>query len=201
MSLLGTQVYANSSTPLWLSAGGGTVNGPLFVDGLVRSNGDLQTSSAVAFIDSSLNVNGRITANSSNLFIQGTSNIKFGQIGTGNTNTSLTISTFGANADLLTVGGTVDALALKLESTGGAPVVGSGTLSSGIATINTTASDVNSYILVSRTNLAGVPPQPTGFLRVSNKSANSFSVTSVDSTGATETGDNSSFDWLIINPA
>jgi len=206
MSLLGSQVYANPSTPLWLGTGGNqTINGSLFITGLVRAGtsgaGDLQTTSALALIDPSLNVNGRITANSSNLFIQGTSNIKFGQIGTGNTNTTLTISTFGANADLLTVGGTVDALALKLANTGGAAVVGSGTLASGIATISTTASDVNSYIFLSRTNLAGAPPQPTGFLRVTNKSANSFSVASVDSTGATETGDNSSFDWLIINPA
>lgn len=203
MSLLGTQVYANPSTPLWLGAGGNqTLNGSLFVNGLIRATGDVQSPTAFTIYDPSLNGAGRLTANySGSVWLQSPSNIKFGQIGQGTTNTTLTISTPGANADLLTVGGTVDAQALKLANTGGAAVVGSATLASGIATINTTASDVTSYIFLSRTNLAGAPPQPTGFLRVTNKSANSFSVASVDSTGATLTTDNSSFDWLIINPA
>ena len=37
MSLLGKQVYANPSTPVWLSATGGTISGNLVVDGTITT--------------------------------------------------------------------------------------------------------------------------------------------------------------------
>lgn len=266
MSLLGTPVYANPTTPIWLSSQGGetdeiiatsgftqrpasgTAAGFRFEDasgnttyrlasfpttqniiqsslpivfsqiGTGQGNTSLQTSAFGANTDL-LRVGGtvrpnvfdtpdsggnralRITGGAPGIgYIQG-STIRFTQLDATTGNTALVTSTAGTNADLLTVGGTVDAQALKLANTGGAATVGSGTLSSGTVTISTTASDVNSYILVSRTNLAGVPPQDTGFLRVSNKSANSFTVVSVDSSGNQLVTDDSSFDWVILNPA
>lgn len=39
MSLLGTQVYANSSTPCWVSASGDTIDGNLIVDGTLSVTG------------------------------------------------------------------------------------------------------------------------------------------------------------------
>ena len=201
MSLLGTQVYANPSTPLWLGAGGNqTLNGSLFVNGLIRATGDVQSPTAFTIYDPSLNGVGRLTANySGSVWIQSPSNIKFGQIGQGTTNTTLTVSTPGVNADLLTVGGTVDAQALKLANTGGAAVVGSATLASGIVTINTTASDVNAQIFVTRTGFN--TSTALGELRVSSQNASNFTVVSAtpSAPSTTETGDQSSFAWFILN--
>lgn len=101
--------------------------------------------------------------------------------------------------DVLTIGGTVAAKALDLEDTGAAAVVGTGTLAAGIATINTTASDVTCYIFLTRTNLNA--STAVGELRIVNKIANSFTVNSVDATGAIEVNDVSDFDWMIVNPA
>jgi hypothetical protein len=280
MSLLGTPVYANPTTPLWLSSAGGTISGNLTVgppgfitggriaaskainptfgnfalsDASGITQGGLNQITGVGVTDVNLqctsgrstffglvgssNANSSITpsvfgANTDLLRINGTtrtnvmdspdvsgnrairltggaagigyiqgSTIRFTELDATTGNTALVTSAAGSNADLLTIGGTVDAQALKLANGGSAPTVGSDTLAGGQKTITTTAADVTSYILVSRTNLAGVPPQDTGFLRVSNKSANSFTVVSVDSSGNQLVTDDSSFDWLIINPA
>lgn len=116
-----------------------------------------------------------------------------------NGNSGLQITTAGTNGDVLTIGGTVDAKFLKLGDSGTDPVVGTGTLAAGTATINTTACDVSSYILLTHTNLNA--STAVGTLRVVNKIANSFTVNSVDATGTIEANDLSSFDWIIINPA
>ena len=111
MSLLGKQVYANPSTPVWLSATGGTITGNLVVDGGIQS---LTNVSAPVFIveDASGNDTGLIrqagTGAGAGLLFQGDV-FKFGKTGTGNVNTSLTTSVFGANTDLLAVGGTITA--------------------------------------------------------------------------------------------
>jgi hypothetical protein len=111
MSLLGKQVYANPSTPVWLSATGGEISGSLIVDGGIQS---LTNVSAPVFIveDASGNDTGLIrqagTGAGAGLLFQGDV-FKFGKTGTGNVNTSLTTSVFGANTDLLAVGGTITA--------------------------------------------------------------------------------------------
>lgn len=225
MSLLGTQVFGNPSTPLWVGSSGnqvisnlgslavGSSNSSAGQNGFI-TGGRIAASRAInptfgnfALSDASGTTVGGLnqvgTPGASDVIVTATQGRKifFGAVGAGSFNSSMTISAPGANLDLLSVGGTVDALALKLANTGGAAVVGSGTLSNGLAQINTTASDVTSYILLSRTAINA--STALGNLRVSSKNANNFIVTSADSTTPTntETGDQSSFDWLIVNPA
>lgn len=213
MSLLVNESYAGPSTPLWLSAGGGTINGNLTLNGAITA-GRVAASKEIlsgfgnfALIDASGSTMGGVvqqgTAGASDVVIQTQSGRKviFGLVAGSGGNTSLTPSAAGANTDLLTVGGTVDALALKLANTGGAATVGSATLSAGGVVVSTTASDVNSYILLSRTAINA--STALGELRVSNKGANNFTVISAQPATPTiaESGDASSFDWVIINPA
>lgn len=109
MSLLGTQVFANTDKPIWLSVTGGTIDGNLTltgsldVSGSVRSSSEIQSSSAFTLTDSTFTSGlGRFTANLSNLYVQGTSNISFGKVGESITNTSLVLSAPGAGLDLFT---------------------------------------------------------------------------------------------------
>ena len=200
MSLLGTPVFANTTTPLWIGSGGGSSSGPVIAPSFTTTPGgdvivrDLDGTSGLRLATSG-------TPSTGIAFIQGQTTIAFGKVGTGVVNSSITLSAPGANTDTLTIGGTVDALALKLANTGAAPVVGSGTLALGTATIVTNSSDVTSFILISR---GGVNASTAlGQLRVSNKGANNFTVVSADPANptSTEQGDLSSFDWIIINPA
>lgn len=277
MSLLGTQVYANPATPLWVSATGDTINGDLAVTGEVTAGTGFITNESptgVGFVvqNSALAQVTRLTHRTGPLagtFLQTNDPLIFTQVGVGNGNTNLTLSAYNPGApndalnvggainaygnngfsvydassppvrkiailnqagqsgiqsddvlyfsrigvpaqsslamgvapapDVLTIGGTVAAKALDLEDTGAAPVVGSGKLTAGVATINTTAADVTCYILLTHTNLNATTA--VGTLRVVNKIANSFTVNSVNALGAIEVGDDSDFDWLIVNPA
>ena len=115
MSLLGNNVYANPSTPIWLSATGGTITGNLIVDGTITSTSDIISATEVdapslRLIDGS----GATVMSFANIAgsncVQSTAPIKFTQLGTGSGNTSLTLSAAGANADNLTVGGTINCL-------------------------------------------------------------------------------------------
>lgn len=117
MSLLGKQVYANPDTPLWLGTTGGTISGNLIVDGYIIADGGITSAvnvSAPAFLveDASGNDVGFMrqagTGAGAGLLFQGDV-FKFGKVGTGNVNTTLTTSAFGANTDLLAVGGTITA--------------------------------------------------------------------------------------------
>ena len=56
MSLLGSQVYANPTTPLWASTGTITTTGPLTVNGTLDVNGN-------ADFDGTVNLDGPLTAN------------------------------------------------------------------------------------------------------------------------------------------
>jgi len=111
MSLLGNPVYANPATPLWLGTAGGTINGNLIVDGNIQALGN-NSADAFVTIDPSLNVTGEMTraglGAGTGLNFQGDL-FKFGKLGTGNVNSSLTTSAFGANTDLLNIGGTITA--------------------------------------------------------------------------------------------
>ena len=117
MSLLISRDYANSGTPLWLPTSGGTVSGNLVVDGSITADGGIQSLtnvSAPVFVveDASGNDVGFMrqagTGAGAGLLFQGDI-FKFGKTGTGTVNTSLTTSVFGANTDLLAVGGTITA--------------------------------------------------------------------------------------------
>jgi hypothetical protein len=114
MSLLGKQVYANPSTPVWLSATGGTISGNLVVDGTITAASDIISETEVdapslRVIDGSGATVMSLANIAGNSVIQSTAPIKFTQLGTGSGNTTLTQSVFGANADLLAVGGTITA--------------------------------------------------------------------------------------------
>jgi hypothetical protein len=208
MSLLGTPVYANPDTPLWLSSQGGVVTGNVTFEKAVYSGTGFVTYAGgglggFEILDPSGNAQvfrlAATTGVSPRSIIQSANPIYFNQIGTANGNTSLTLSAFGANADLLSVGGTVAARNLDLLDTTGAAVIGTATLAAGSAIISSTASDVTSYIFLTRTDLNA--STAVGELRITNKSASTFTVNSVDATGTVETGDLSSFDWVIINAA
>jgi hypothetical protein len=133
--------------------------------------------------------------------ILSTQPILFGQIGTAGVgaNSSFQTSVAGANTDVLNIGGTVSARNLDLLDSGPAAVIGTATLSSGTVTVNTTACDVASYIMLTR---LGIGTSTTlGELRVSNQGANNFTVVSAQTAtpASTETGDESLFHWMIIN--
>jgi hypothetical protein len=112
MSLLGTAVYANPATPLWLGVDGGTISGNLIVEGEIESLTSV-AAPILQTIDPSGNVTGQIVPASAGagtgLNFQGGS-FKFGRIGTSSANTILTTSVAGANTDLLSVGGTMNCL-------------------------------------------------------------------------------------------
>jgi len=101
MSLLGTPVYANPSTPLWATVGSPTFTGQVLAPEFATTPGgdilvrDVSGNTGMRFVATTPGTN----------YIQNSGTIRFGQIGQGNTNTSLTVSAPGANADVLTVGG------------------------------------------------------------------------------------------------
>lgn len=271
MSLLGTQVYANDSTPLWLAANGGgggshVITGDLEVTGSITCSGPginvvddgngytviggggtietrlqhiqgpgprtlLQSTDPIYFtrptevngssfltigpvlsVTDELTIGGTMKVVSQagseyaisndgagDMVIQTNSVVKFCQQGLTTGNSSYITSVAGTNNDVLQWGGTVSAKALELEDAGVAPVIGRATLSAGTALVNTTACDVGSYIFLTRTDLN--TSTALGVLRVSNKGANDFTVVSDDAAGVQVGGDDSSFDWMIVNPA
>lgn len=264
MSLLGTPVYANPSTPLWVSAGGGAISGNItttgsvtaqsgmntwdpngyavlnttggFVQsqfthasgntliksadpiiftkvGAVTGNTSLTTSTAgvnadVLAVGGSIQqkdqagATGMVIYSQSNAsYLQSAYPILFTKIAAGTGDSSLTIGTAGTNTDNLTIGGTVSARNLDLLDTTAAAVIGTATLSSGTVVVNTTACDVTSYIILTRTGVGA--STALGELRVSNQGANNFTVVSAQpgSPTTTEAGDESTFHWMIINAA
>lgn len=96
MSVVIRESHSNNSQPLFLSVNGGTSTGEIFAPGfdLTLNNGTPIGSRIAA---DGLGVNGT-------MYLQG-SQFKFGQLGTGNVNTSLQVSPFPTKADVLTVGG------------------------------------------------------------------------------------------------
>lgn len=117
MSLLGTQVYANPSTPCWVSSSGDTINGNLVVTGTVTADEGIVTVGTVG-------TDGLVVTNPAGAqqvrithldapgrtYFQSTDQVLFGQIGQGSVNSSLTVSAPGANADVLSIGGQVQAI-------------------------------------------------------------------------------------------
>jgi hypothetical protein len=128
MSLLGTPVYANPSTPLWASASGGAITGNLNVTGQVTATGGFSGRPYVV-TDLSGNTGMLLSATAPGIsYIQTQNNLRFGQIGQGTTNTSLTVSAPGANADVLTVGGQINGGGITpLTSVVGAATIANGT--------------------------------------------------------------------------
>jgi hypothetical protein len=194
MSLLGSQVFANDKTPLWVSNSGGVITGNLTVDGDVTAT-EFVTQGGGLRVETALGVSKMFVGNVVNQsFIQSDDPLYFTRLG-GIAQTSLSLQVAPAQ-DIFTTG-IVDAKVLKLADTGTAPTVGRATLVAGTATVSTTAADVTSYILLTHTNLN--TSTAVGTLRVSNKGANNFTVVSMDATAGQEAGDLSDFDWCILN--
>lgn len=197
MSLLINEAYANANSPLWLSAAPGGPGGNATFAGLTVT-GNETVGGATYYLDASSNPTCGINNNSGVLALSGTNAVDFKKVGAVGGNTSITLRPLGGQ-DILTTG-LVDCDGIVLPTSGGAQTVGTATLAAGQITVTTTGSDVTSYIMITRGAINS--SSALGELRVSNKSANQFTVTSTNLTSmATQTGDLSSFDWVIINPA
>lgn len=195
MSLLGSQVYANADTAIWLPQAGGVITGGLTVEKDVYARNVIATQGTLAVQVASV-PKISITNAANQSYIQSDDVLYFSRLG-GMAQSSLSTAVAPA-LDVFTTGKVV-ALQLDLADTGAAPVVGSATLVGGTAIISTTAADVTSYILLTHTNLNA--STAVGTLRVSNKGANNFTVVSVSAAGVQVAGDLSSFDWMIVNAA
>lgn len=103
MSLLANEVYANSSTPLWLSANNPVVSGTITAGSFTTTPGG-----NVRIIDASGNIAMGLTSQSGNTYLQSGGPLKLGQPGQVTTNTTFTPSAPGANLDVLTVGGQIN---------------------------------------------------------------------------------------------
>jgi hypothetical protein len=107
MSLLGTQVYANSDTPIWLSAKGGTIDGNLTVTGTADFQSNIQVASDID-LQGNLVLQGSSNsallttdAGGDSLYLVASNSINFGRDST-TPNTTLTLSAPGAGLDNFT---------------------------------------------------------------------------------------------------
>jgi len=122
MSLLGTPVYANPTTPLWVSVGGDTIDGNLTVNGNLAVNGPAQfygghtvkiaNPSTLYLANTGQSQAGALlysdNAATPNGFVETNATIYLGRIGAGNTaNTSFVPSAATTNGDVLSVGGQI----------------------------------------------------------------------------------------------
>jgi hypothetical protein len=118
MSLLGTPVFANPTTPLWLGTAGGVITGSLTVEGEVYAEQGFVTydSGGLTILDDTgVSQEARLVhvpAPTSRTCLQSGDPLFFTKVGTANGNSSLTISAFnpGAPADTLAVGGAINSI-------------------------------------------------------------------------------------------
>jgi len=215
MAALIRQSHATNDSPLWLSANGGTVNGPLNVKGTISTSPDGQfgvisggffvkdtggaTDLGIGY-DSTVNGNGFI-------FCRPGKSIILAQTGSITGNSAFTPSADGADLDSLTIGGTVSGNVVETESlllnasdpTG--PIVGTATLVNGVGpVISTTAClDPTTKIFLQRTDVNA--STSLGELRIKQRNAGNFLVESdgFAAPGVPDAGDQSTFDWMIVN--
>ena len=115
MSLLGTQVYANTDRNVWLPVTGGTVQGSLTVNGNIVADGVIEAQtgpiitdtfvSRVSYdlVDNTNTTRATISLDPANsLIVGGTGSILFNQSGQVTGNTTLTLSAPGSGLDNLT---------------------------------------------------------------------------------------------------
>lgn len=120
---------------------------------------------------------------------------------------SLVVST-AANGDSLNIGGGAyvtgglqcGTLSFVLDPNPANAIYGTATLVNGLATVSTNQCDITSIILLTRTDVnASIF---LGELRIRQKNANSFVVESTNPSSPVnvQVDDQSTFDWIIINP-
>jgi len=205
MSLLGTQVYANTVTPNWVGANGGTVRGDLNIQ---------SPGGAIDFLDASGNSISRIVAekagvqpNEGILYLQSDLAVAFTTQNNSQYNSSLTIDDFGGE-DLLIVGGQTNTRTLALSGAAGTGSVGFSSIPLGATSVvvNTTAVELDDIILFTRIGATSAGPgngvgQGTLIYRNSDIVPNtSFTVYLVNSSGIITPAVTTSADfyWVII---
>jgi hypothetical protein len=149
MSLLGTQVYANTVTPNWVGANGGTVRGDLNIQ---------SPGGAIDFLDASGNSISRIVAekagtqpNEGVLYLQSDVAVAFTTQNNSQYNSFLTIDDFGGE-DLLVVGGQTNTRTLGLSGAAGTGACGFAQIALGAnnVVVPTTAISLDDIILFTR---------------------------------------------------
>lgn len=174
MSLLGTQVFANPTTPIWLGTNGGTIDGLVTIngslevqgvgEGLIRCNELLVQGEASAqeygfLTPLNLPALSSLTLlnpglNTETLIVSSAQQIDFVK-GPGGANTSLILSAPGSGLDNLTVGGVVGAQSFAL----GAQAAGTGAIPVGQTNvvIPSTKVTASSLVFLSHTGTGGGP--------------------------------------------
>lgn len=161
MSLLGTQVYANPTTPNWVGVNGGTVRGPISIQ---APNG------ALDFLDASGNQISRIVAtkppgvpnpppNEGALYLQSDYGVVFSQQNQANWNSALYIDTFNGE-DLLDIGGQINTDKLAVSAANGTGMSGFASIPLGQTSVvvPTTCIDQNDMIFFTRVGPASAGP-------------------------------------------
>lgn len=204
---------ANANTTLTCSAPGGNLDsfvcgGQISATGIAGSRGMANFNAKyLSFYDATAPNNieamriGSATTGTpgltfSEIEVQPGSTLYFNQIGQA-ANSYITPAASGG-VDIFRVGGALDFDLLNCKTGGAADSVGTATLVNGTVVVNTTASDVNSIILLTRYNVNA--STALGELRVSNKGANNFTIVSADpaNPAVTEAGDLSDVMWMIV---
>lgn len=227
MSLLGTPVYANPDTPIWVSATGDTITGNLVVSGsitagplgvIVPDEGNGLTILNGSTVETRIQ---HIQGVGPRTLIQSTDPIYFTQPGQVNGNTNLLVSTALSLADVLTVGGDISVSGTvssglvatdKIQLPQGVANAAAGKSAILVGTDNivvpTTAITADSVVLITRMGLGSAGPGNSSAQgNVIVPSANivpgvSFEAFLVDpSTGIYVAASvvNAEFSWVIIN--
>jgi hypothetical protein len=222
MSILGSQVYGNPSTPLWLSTAGGVITGNVTLDGALYTDQGVIAQfgggkAGFQFQDLSGAETFRLASlgpSSPQNIIQSTVPLVFTQLGQANGNTQLVTSTVGSLADVLTVGGTMTARVVGAQNfslaTGPAGIGGTGTIAIGATNvvIATTAVTANSRIFVQHNGAPSAGPGAgagQGGLTVSQAAivpGTSFRVDLVDPATGISVAASAvavTFSWIIVN--
>lgn len=211
MSLLINESYASSSTPLWASASGGTISGNLTVTGNITTAppGLSSVTSGALYIrkvNNAIALDLGYDGSGNGVIVCGAGNsIKFGQVGSSG-NTTFTPSAEGAGLDNFSVQGIVSASrvatnSLELLDAGANAIVGTSTLVTGSSPVIVTGACLGpqSKIFLTRTDINA--STSLGMLRVRQRNAGNFLVEACGPSPANvvDLGDESSFDWMIIN--
>jgi hypothetical protein len=191
--------YLQTSTSLYFGQVGQSAVNTTFTPSAPNANADLfSIGGAIILKDISGNTSGRFDCPSvSNVAIQASNAILFQQVGGLTGNSSLQVKAAGQQ-DIFTTG-VINADSLFITKTGSNASVGIGNLTNGTATITVPLSDVTANIFVTRTAINS--STAIGHLRVSSQNASNFTVVSAQAASptTTESGDQSTFNWWIIN--
>jgi hypothetical protein len=222
MSLLGSQVFANPTTPIWLSTAGGVIDGSILATGNIDTEGVFISTGGTADQKAVMKWD---TGNGTAVF--GSFNsadpagpylpISFRQFNTAGDVPAMTITptqSIGIGtttpASLLDVSGTVTARKLVLPTAGGAATAGTASILAGQnnVIVQTSAVTANSIILTTRMGNAATGPGvgsgqqaimvPSSAI-VPGVSFNAFLVDASSGIQVASSVVNSQFSWVLFN--